>query len=170
MGEGEAMRTRFIAVALSLAVSFVGGAGAADEDEGAWRWPVDGARSVVEPFRAPAHEYGPGHRGMDVAAAAGAVVIAPAPGVVAFRGAVVDRPLITIDHGGGRVSTWEPVSSTLSPGDSVDAGDPMGTVAAGGHAAGGTLHVGVRLDGHYINPLPLFGKVPRAVLLPCCER
>lgn len=162
------MRARFIAVVLSLVVS-LGGASAATEDEGTWRWPVDGARAVVEPFRAPAHDYGPGHRGMDVAAGPHALVVAPAPGVVAFRGTVVDRPLITIDHGGGRVSTWEPVSSALSPGDAIGTGDPLGTVAEGGHAARGTLHVGVRLEGRYINPLPLFGEVPRAILLPCCE-
>lgn len=164
------MRARLIAVVLSLSLSLVGGTDDPSAVEGTWEWPVDGIRSVVEPFRAPAHEYGPGHRGMDVAAAAGAEVSAPAAGVVAFRGTVVDRPLITIDHGGGRVSTWEPVSSALSPGDVVAAGYPIGTVAAGGHAARGTLHVGVRLDGRYVNPLPLFGEVPRAILLPCCEK
>ncbi|WP_313355689.1 M23 family metallopeptidase [Microbacterium sp.] len=163
------MRTRLIAIVLSLSLSLVGGTGDPPAVEGTWEWPVDGARSVVEPFRAPAHEYGPGHRGMDVAAVAGADVRAPAAGVVAFRGTVVDRPLITIDHGGGRVSTWEPVASALSPGDVVSAGDLIGTVAAGGHAERGTLHVGVRLDVRYVNPLPLFGEVPRAILLPCCE-
>ena len=134
-----------------------------------WQWPVSGARSVVEPFRAPAHAYGPGHRGMDVAGAVGTVVVAPADGRVAFRGTVVDRPLITIDHGDGHVTTWEPVSSDLAPGDPVAAGEAIGVIASGGHALRGALHVGVRRDGGYINPLPLFGEVPRAVLLPCCE-
>lgn len=162
------MRSRSAALVLSLALS-LGGSASPSEADGTWEWPVRGARSIVAPFRAPAHEYGPGHRGMDVAVGASPDVIAPAPGVVAFRGTVVDRPLITIDHGGGRVSTWEPVSSALSPGDAVAAGDLIGTVAAGGHTARGALHVGVRLDGRYVNPLPLFGEVPRAVLLPCCE-
>ncbi|PKI93296.1 peptidase M23 [Actinomycetales bacterium SN12] len=163
------MAARFIALVLSLALSGGSVASGPADVEGAWVWPVDGARSVVEPFRAPVHEYGAGHRGMDVAAAAGADVMAPAAGVVAFSGTVVDRPLITIDHGGGRVSTWEPVSPTLSPGDVVATGDLIGTVATGGHTTRGALHVGVRLDGRYINPLPLFGEVPRAILLPCCE-
>lgn len=164
------MRIRLIAFLLSVALS--GGAGTSEAPEvrgHPWKWPVAGTRSVVEPFRAPAHDYGPGHRGMDVAAGVGVDVVAPAAGVVAFRGTVVDRPLITIDHGDGHVSTWEPVISTLSPGDAVTAGEPIGAVASGGHAARGTLHVGVRRDGGYINPLPLFGGVPRAILLPCCD-
>lgn len=135
-----------------------------------WHWPSPTSRTVIVPFRAPAHDYGAGHRGMDVAASTAVEVLAPAPGVVAFRGVVVDRPLLTIDHGDGYVTTLEPVSSTLLPGDAVEAGEVVGTVAAGGHAAHGTLHVGVRVDKRYVNPRGLFGTPPRAVLLPCCER
>ncbi|KJQ52946.1 murein hydrolase activator EnvC family protein [Microbacterium sp. SA39] len=142
--------------------------GATPTEQPRWLWPVDGARQVVAPFRAPAHKYGAGHRGVDLAAASGAVVRAPAEGVVAFRGVVVDRPLMTIEHAGGLVSTFEPLLSTLSPGDVVDAGDEIGVVGTGGHAAPGSVHLGVRLDGEYINPMLLFGDVPRAVLLPCC--
>ena len=133
--------------------------------DGDWLWPVDGGRVVIAPFRAPAHEYGPGHRGMDVAA--GVEVRAPADGVIAFRGVVVDRPLLTIDHGNGLVTTLEPAQSDLAPGTPVRRGDVLGTVAAGGHAPGGTVHVGVRWNGVYINQMLLFGDVPRAVLLPC---
>src|SRR5690606_24664148 len=123
---------------------------------------------VVQAFRAPAHDYGAGHRGMDISAAVGAEVLAPASGVVAFRGVVVDRPLITIDHGGGVVTTFEPVDSGLSPGDVVRTGDVLGTMSVGGHAAPGTLHIGVRVHGAYVDPMLLFGDPPRAVLLPCC--
>ncbi|MFD5214742.1 murein hydrolase activator EnvC family protein [Microbacterium sp. NPDC058345] len=134
-----------------------------------WTWPVSGPRTVVEPFVAPAHDYGPGHRGMDVVALSGTEVRSPAAGVVAFRGVVVDRPLITIDHGAGHVTTLEPVRSALVPGARVTAGQVVGTTATGGHSARGTLHVGVRVHEVYVNPRPLFGAVPRAVLLPCCE-
>jgi murein DD-endopeptidase MepM/ murein hydrolase activator NlpD len=133
-----------------------------------WRWPLDGARTVVEPFRAPAHAYGAGHRGVDLAGSA-PPVRAPAAGVVAFRGVVVDRPVLTIEHADGLVSTFEPLDSTLQIGDAVEVGDELGTIARGGHTAPGLLHLGVRLDGVYINPLLLFGTVERAVLLPCCE-
>ncbi|KJL31893.1 murein hydrolase activator EnvC family protein [Microbacterium azadirachtae] len=133
--------------------------------DGDWLWPVVGARTVVVPFRAPAHAYGPGHRGMDVAASG--EVRAPASGAVAFHGVVVDRALLTIDHGNGLVTTLEPVQSDLGAGAAVRRGDAVATVSAGGHTAEGALHIGVRWNGAYINPMLLFGGVPRAVLLPC---
>ncbi|WP_431072889.1 murein hydrolase activator EnvC family protein [Microbacterium phyllosphaerae] len=133
-----------------------------------WSWPIDGVRSVAIAYRAPAHEYGAGHRGIDIVSAVGSAVRAPADGVVAFRGTVVDRPLLTIEHPEGYVSTFEPVMSTLSPGDVVTAGDDIGVLSTGGHASRGTMHLGVRSGGDYINPMLLFGEVPRAVLLPCC--
>ncbi|MDR2322258.1 MAG: M23 family metallopeptidase [Microbacterium sp.] len=130
-----------------------------------WLWPVEGPRTVVAPFRAPAHDYGPGHRGMDVAAAG--AVRAPASGAIAFRGTVVDRPLLTIDHGNGLVTTLEPVQSDLDAGAALRQGDRIATLASGGHTPPGALHIGVRWNGAYINPMLLFGGVPRAVLLPC---
>lgn len=144
-------------------------AGVAPDPDGHWSWPVEGPRNVVAPFRAPVHEYGPGHRGIDLSAAAGTVVRAPADGVVAFRGVVVDRPLLTIDHGDGLVSTFEPVESALVPGAVVRMGEDLGTVAGGGHASPGTVHLGVRINGVYINPMLLFAAAPRAMLLPCCD-
>ncbi len=132
-----------------------------------WEWPVRPFR-LERPFVAPAHEYGPGHRGIDMAPLGDDTVRAPAPGVVAFSGQVAGRGVVTIDHGDGLVSTLEPVASDLAAGAVVAAGTAVGRLATGGHAAAGTLHLGVRLDGAYINPLVLLGGVPRAVLLPCC--
>jgi len=166
-----------IAALLVLLPSPVGalspvGAAAAHAEETSdlprWQWPLAGDRVVVESFRAPAHEYGPGHRGIDLGTAAGAPVVSPAVGTVAFRGTVADRPLLTIDHGGGLVTTFEPLRSTLDPGDVVAAAQEIGVVDLGGHAPPGALHLGVRLDGEYINPMLLFDDVPRAILLPCC--
>ncbi|WP_449408173.1 murein hydrolase activator EnvC family protein [Microbacterium maritypicum] len=134
-----------------------------------WTWPVVGPRRVTERFRAPAHAYGPGHRGIDVDAPIGVTVTAPADGIVAFRGVVVDRAVLTITHSDGLVSSFEPLRSDLTAGTSVAEGDAIGVVEIGGHSVPGTLHLGVRLDGAYIDPLLLFGPVPRAVLLPCCE-
>lgn len=161
--------TGFDAVRAGPPAAFASPSVSEAEEKARWRWPVDATREVVEPFRAPAHEYGAGHRGIDLGVGPGAEVRAPAAGVVAFRGVVVDRPLLTIEHAGGLVTTFEPLESTLEPGDAVAAGDVIGSVTAGGHAPAGTLHLGVRLDGAYINPMLLFGPVPRAVLLPCCD-
>jgi murein DD-endopeptidase MepM/ murein hydrolase activator NlpD len=135
-----------------------------------WIWPLEGCH-VTQPFVAPAHDYGPGHRGIDLAPldVTAAVLVSPSDGVVAFAGDVAGRGIITIDHGGGLVTTLEPVQTTLTPGSQVSRGDGVATLSAGGHAAPGTIHFGVRLDGRYINPQLLLGVVPRAVLLPCCE-
>ena len=133
----------------------------------AWVWPVSPA-VVVAPFRAPPHRYGAGHRGIDLEAPVAGDVRSPADGVIAFAGVVVDRPLVTIDHGDGLVTTLEPVLALFPPGTSVHAGTVIGTVDLGGHAAADTIHFGVRRDGEYVNPLLLYGGVPRAVLLPCC--
>lgn len=132
-----------------------------------WMWPLRSFR-IVLPYEAPAHRYGPGHRGIDLWPTGSAEVRAPAAGVVAFSGTVVDRPLVTIDHGGGLVTTLEPVREAPPVGTVLAAGDPVGSVAHGGHAPAGTVHFGVRRDGEYINPMLLLERIPRAVLLPCC--
>lgn len=157
------------AIAIIALLAVLTGAARLPEPQDPWRWPVEGVRQVTEFFHAPAHDYGPGHRGIDLAAPDGTVVHAPADGVVAFRGVVVDRPLITIDHGSGVVTTFEPVTSTLEPGSAISAGDEIGVVATGGHSPAGEMHLGVRWNDVYINPLLMFQKVPRAILLPCCH-
>ncbi|HWT33933.1 MAG TPA: M23 family metallopeptidase [Microbacterium sp.] len=143
---------------------------AADDtpDTPRWTWPTSSHR-VTSAYVAPAHRYGPGHRGIDLSASPGAVVRAPADGVVAFVGTVAGRPLVTIDHGGGLVSTLEPVASDATPGDVVRKADPVGSVSVGGHVVAGSVHFGVRRDGEYLNPMLLLGGIRRAVLLPCCE-
>ena len=131
-----------------------------------WLWPGR-SPSLVRTYEQPPTPYDAGHRGIDTAVS-GTEIIAPDAGTVAFRGVVVDRPLITIDHGGGLVSTLEPVSSDLSAGDHVARGETVGTLATGGHTPDGALHLGARLHGEYINPLALLGAVEHPVLLPCC--
>ena len=74
--------------------------------------------------------------------------------------------MITIDHGGGIVSTLEPVEPTVVVGERVARGEVVGMLSVGGHTAAGAMHLGARLDGEYLNPLVLLGAMPRAVLLP----
>ncbi|CAN5531629.1 hypothetical protein BH10ACT7_BH10ACT7_05080 [soil metagenome] len=129
-----------------------------------WRWPVDTPHPVVRPYIAPASPYAPGHRGIDIAAPAG-TVYAPAGGTVHFAGTVVDRPVLSIRHSGGLLSSYEPVTTSLHAGDGVARGQVIGSVSSG-HCASACLHFGVRLHGEYISPLSLLGEIPRAVLLP----
>ncbi|RXZ50829.1 M23 family peptidase [Agromyces fucosus] len=131
-----------------------------------WRWPVAAPIRILAPFRAPPTPYTAGHRGIDVAAAAGAPVVAPAPGVVSFSGMVAGRPVVAIDHGNGVVSAVEPVAGVVEAGTPVTAGDAIGSVATGGHCDSGCVHFGVRVDGEYVSPFLFLGGLPRAVLLP----
>ena len=129
-----------------------------------WRWPVDASRSIVRPFIAPETPYSAGHRGIDIRAPDG-IVYAPASGVVHFAGFVVDRPVLSIRHPGGLLSSFEPVSTSLVEGDLIAGGALIGTVLPG-HCSELCLHFGVRLDGEYVSPLNYLGGIPRSVLLP----
>lgn len=129
-----------------------------------WVWPVDPPPVLVHPFRAPEWTFGPGHRGVDLAAASG-TVYAPADGVVHFAGVVVDRPVLSIEQSDGVITSFEPVTTELVAGDVVERGQVVGTVLAG-HCASVCLHFGVRVDGEYVSPLAWLGGLERAVLLP----
>ena len=129
-----------------------------------WPWPVAPPR-LVGPYAAPPTRYAAGHRGIDLAADPATVVTAPADGVVRFVGVVVDRPVLTLDHGDGILSSYEPLASELVVGAPVARGQPLGRTASGGHCEG-CLHVGARIDGEYVSPLLFFDRVPAAVLLP----
>ena len=129
-----------------------------------WGWPVDAPYDIVRPYLAPATAFSAGHRGVDLAAPSGAVY-APADGVVHFAGTVVDRPLLSIEHPGGVLSSYEPVTTTLRRGDPVQRGQPIGAVEPG-HCASPCLHFGVRVNGQYRSPLAWLGGGEPAVLLP----
>lgn len=130
---------------------------------GWWDWPTDGPHEIIRPYIAPATAYGPGHRGIDLAS--GGTLLAPADGVVSFSGWVVDRGVLSISHGGGVVSSYEPVTTSLVAGDTVHRGQQIGIVEPG-HCSRLCLHLGVRLNGEYVSPLLYLGGVPRSVLLP----
>jgi murein DD-endopeptidase MepM/ murein hydrolase activator NlpD len=130
-----------------------------------WLWPLDGPQVVARPYQAPVSTYGRGHRGVDLAAPDGAVVRAPAAGVVHFAGFVVDRPVLSIRHHDGVLSSFEPVLSDLRRGDEVGTGDVIGTLLPG-HCDEPCLHLGARRLGQYVSPLPLLHGVARPVLLP----
>jgi murein DD-endopeptidase MepM/ murein hydrolase activator NlpD len=106
-----------------------------------------------------------GHRGVDLSASEGAVH-SPADGVVVFVGTVVDRPVLTIDHGDGLLSSFEPVSASVTKGQSVRAGQEVGRISSEPHCPSLCVHWGVREHGEYVNPLPLVSDRRPSVLLP----
>ena len=167
-----------IAVAAVLLSASLGAAAAESETEeggvndgaDAWSWPVEPPFGIVRDYVAPAHAYGPGHRGIDIAVRGETSVRAPDDGVVAFAGRVVDRNVVTIYHGDGIVSTLEPVDATAHAGARVVRGEVVGNLSVGGNTEPDALHLGARIDGEYVNPLVLLGAMPRAVLLPYADR
>ncbi|MDT0169900.1 M23 family metallopeptidase [Pseudarthrobacter sp. BRE9] len=132
-----------------------------------WQWPLAPRPPVLRGFDPPPKPWLSGHRGVDLGfAAAGAPVVSPAAGTVSFVGVVVDRPVITIDHGGGLRSSFEPVESTLAVGATVAAGQVIGTVLPGHCPAAQCLHWGVRDGEVYVNPLQFVLDLRPSILLP----
>lgn len=133
--------------------------------EAQWAWPIEPPHLISRPFIAPETVYSSGHRGIDIEATLGATVYSPQNGTVFFSGMVVDRSVLSIKHGSDIVSSYEPVISTLVPGDIVQRGDALGALEAG-HCDRACLHFGVRTGGRYVSPLKYLGEISRSVLLP----
>lgn len=107
---------------------------------------------VIRGFEPPPGPYAQGHRGVDIAALPGDPVTAPISGVVTFVGRVNDRGIVSITVGNQVVSV-EPVVGTAAVGDIVGAGDPIGIVGTGGHCSLRCVHIGIRVNGNYVDPL-----------------
>lgn len=134
---------------------------------GGYRWPIEGAPSVVRPFDPPLAPWAAGHRGVDLAAEPGAVVRSAGAGVVFFVGRIAGRGVVSVAHPGGLRTTYEPVEPTVSVGAAVVAGDQLGVLVAGhaGCPTAACLHWGLRRGEQYLDPLSLLG-LGRLRLLP----
>ena len=157
------------AVLLAGALLLLSGAGGPPPAAGAqgWTWPLTPRPAVVGDWAPPAQRWSRGHRGVDLGTTAGSAVRAPADGTVGFVGFVVDRPVLTVDHGGGLRSSFEPVDSPLVRGDRVRRGQVLGTLRGRDHCRDGDcLHWGVRRGDDYVNPLLFVGELEPSVLLP----
>ncbi|MDO5677938.1 MAG: peptidoglycan DD-metalloendopeptidase family protein [Propionibacteriaceae bacterium] len=93
-----------------------------------------------------------GHRGVDIAGYDGEQVLAAAPGVVHFAGSVAGRPTVSIDHGNGWRTTYQPVRGTWKKGDVVQEGDPIGVLVAGHCPEEACLHWGLTDGVAYADP------------------
>ncbi len=80
-----------------------------------------------------------------------------------YAGELAGRFVVSIEHADGLRTTFEPVSPSVSRGDRVAAGTPVGTLLPGHEAD--CLHWGVKTrEGDYLNPLSLM--MPAATLRP----
>ncbi|WP_170224749.1 peptidoglycan DD-metalloendopeptidase family protein [Mumia flava] len=158
-------RTRaLLLLALALTVAALPASGSAAY--AAWDWPVDGGE-VAAGYLPPTSPYGPGHRGLDVAAPTGSVVRAVAAGTVTFAGRVAGVGAVTVDHGGRR-STYQPVVAVVRSGAEVSRGEPLGRLSPVGSHCGprACLHLGrIEADG-YADPLALLSPQAQVRLFP----
>ncbi|MCT9140618.1 M23 family metallopeptidase [Streptomyces violarus] len=124
-------------------------------------WPVGSRPEVLRGWEPPATTYGPGHRGVDLAAAPGTPVRAVAGGRVSFAGRVAGKGVVSVEllPGTGEPplrTTYEPVTATVEKDEEVAPGEVIGTVdATGSHCTATCLHWGLRRGETYLNPLSL---------------
>jgi murein DD-endopeptidase MepM/ murein hydrolase activator NlpD len=133
-----------------------------------WRqrfiWPARGRISgVFGSQRIYRGEPGAYHSGVDVAAGAGASVVAPADGVVVLAGPPafsLEGNLVIVDHGMGLNSAFLHLARVdVREGQGVRQGQAIGTVGATGRATGPHLHWGMKWGEARIDPQQLAGPM-----------
>ena len=113
-------------------------------------WMTSGFGRRVSPFTGKRVM----HTGIDIATRGGALIIAPADGVVSRVANELDfGKLVEIDHGYGVVTRYGHNSKILvRPGHRVRRGEPIARVGNTGRTTGPHLHYEVRLNGVPVNP------------------
>ena len=117
--------------------------------------PAEGAMS--SPFGARSFFNGKPrspHSGLDIAAASGTPVRAPAPGTVVVVGDFFfNGKTVLLDHGGGLVTMYCHLSRMdVTEGQDAERGQMIGAVGKTGRATGAHLHWTVRVRGVPVDP------------------
>lgn len=152
-------------MALTLGAALVSAVPAAADDD-RLDWPLRPPPAVTRAFDAPVQDWHPGHRGVDLAGAAGQPVYAAGAATVVFAGLLAGRPVVSLAHPGGLRTSYEPVRAAVRAGQSVAAGTVIGTLMAGhqGCRAAACLHWGAMWGpasgAHYVDPLGLLRSTP----------
>ncbi|KDO94431.1 peptidase M23 [Mycobacterium avium subsp. hominissuis A5] len=154
---------------LMLVVGLVGAVPAAAGDL-RLEWPLRPPPVVVRAFDAPAQDWHPGHRGVDLAGTAGQPVYAAGAGTVVFAGLLAGRPVVSVAHPGGLRTSYEPVRAVVRVGQPVTAQTVLGELRPGhpgcraSPAGGACLHWGAlwgpASGARYVDPLGLVASTP----------
>lgn len=105
------------------------------------------------------------HRGIDLMAARGTPVRSPAAGRVLSAEANYSKApnygtVVVLDHGDGWQTLYAHLDSfAVKPGDTVQAGDTLGTVGSTGIATGPHVHVEVHRDGQRVDPAQVIENI-----------
>ena len=94
------------------------------------------------------------HNGIDFSAPSGANILAVADGQVSFAGDMGGcGNAVEINHSGGYLSKYcHALKVLVQKGQSVKAGTPIALVGTTGTSTGNHLHLGIKLNGQYIDP------------------
>ena len=140
----------------------IGAARAQRSEAGGWRqamiWPAAGRISgEFGAQRIYRGEPGAYHGGVDLAAPAGAPIVAPADGVVVLAAAdaafTLEGHLLIVDHGMGLASAFLHCSDlVVHAGDRVARGQLLGHVGMTGRATGPHLHWALTWQGRRLDP------------------
>lgn len=129
------------------------------ESSGKYIWPLSGHTYISSyfsyrnnPFGGSSTEF---HNGIDIPAPTGTPVMAVSGGQVAWSYYSSSAGnWIGIDHGNGTYSVYMHMSSRLvSEGDYVTTGQTIGLVGSTGRSTAPHLHLSIRLNGSYVDPL-----------------
>jgi murein DD-endopeptidase MepM/ murein hydrolase activator NlpD len=120
--------------------------------------PADGPLSSLfsRNRRHPVMRISRPHKGIDIAAATGEPILAPAKGVVHFAGYRSGGygNMVEIDHGFGYVTRFAHCSKLLvHEGQKVERGQVIAAVGSTGLTTGPHLHYEVEVDGKQVDPL-----------------
>ncbi len=134
-----------------------------------WQAPVVNPQ-LVNAFLQPSSDYSAGHRGVDYLVSTGQAVVAPADGVVSFAGLVVNRGVLTIQHAGSMLTSFEPICPIVAKATKVKRGQLIGRVCSypnyKNHCGVRTcLHFSLRMAQGYLSPLVTIGGLTPSRLL-----
>lgn len=131
-------------------------------EQTAWRWPVSGEIERGYTVEALAYDVTMAdwrtHDGVDILAQQGEVVVAAGDGeVVSVKQDDLYGTTVVIDHGSGVKTTYSNLAQTptVSEGDSVKAGDVIGSVGKSAICEigqGSHLHFAMSRDGESVDP------------------
>lgn len=149
-------------------------AAAASAAEAAKTWlpPLNPPLKLVNEYRQPNSDYSAGHRGVDYLVRLDQMVKAPSDGRILFARQLNDRAVLSIEHGNGVLTEYEPVCSDLEPGEPVFAGQEIGRVCDADEtyrehcSTERCMHFSVRQMGRYLSPLIFMGLANPSRLLP----